>query len=72
MLRLTRVIVDAESTLNATTSPAVTVVVHEVKFRSEFICWDDSVGFSVPVMVPPTVGMFPEPVFQTSITQFPD
>ena len=71
MLRLTRVMSEVESTLNATTSPALTAVVHEVKFKSEFICWDNSVGFSVPVMVPPTVGIFPEPVFQTSITQFP-
>lgn len=63
--------VDAESTLNATTSPIFTEVVHEVNVKSDAICCDDKVGFSVPVIVLATVGMFPLEVFQTSITQLP-
>lgn len=40
------------------------------KDKSDAICCEDNVGFSVPVMVSDIVGIVPA-AFQTSITQFP-
>lgn len=70
IVSVARVTVDAESTMNSSSSHAVIAVVHVVSVKSEFEDCEDKVGFSVPAILTPLRFMSNTILHDTSLFTF--